>query len=80
MPHDQDNIDALLRPVIIAGTFMPISAMADMIADDITAARRFVAQVKDHDVQHVHVFVNNAPSPRPTLSVRIPRAEWRLAW
>lgn len=80
MPHDQDNIDALLRLVTIAGTFMPISAMADMIADDIAVARRFAAQVKDRDVQHVHAFANNARSPRPILSVRIPRVEWRITW
>ncbi|KAJ4146788.1 hypothetical protein NW765_016712 [Fusarium oxysporum] len=53
--------------------------MADMIADDIAVARRFAAQVKDRDVQHVHAFANNARSPRPILSVRIPRVEWRIA-
>ncbi|VTT83041.1 unnamed protein product [Fusarium fujikuroi] len=51
----------------------------DMIADDLIAARRSVAQVKDRDVQHVHVFANNAPSPKPTLSMMIPLVEWRLA-
>ncbi|QGI82582.1 hypothetical protein CEK25_009311 [Fusarium fujikuroi] len=50
-----------------------------MIADDLTGARRFVAQVKDRDVQHAHVFANNAPSPKPTLSMMIPLVEWRLA-
>ncbi|KAF5617495.1 hypothetical protein F25303_13263 [Fusarium sp. NRRL 25303] len=45
-----------------------------MIADDLTAARRSVAQVKDRDVQHVHVFANNARSPKPILSIMIPRS------